>query len=439
VKADWVKRIALALAVAALCAGGFFACFERREVEVSRGESAEARRNRYLALGRLFERMGHAVAMHDDIAQLANLPAPPATVILPLNRLAFGQERSEALLRWVARGGHLVVVTYTVWGAPDDDEEEGDDASAEEDAAEDVIVSGRPDLLLDRFGLRQRHRAPVEAIADAAQDAGKPADSEDEDAPAPEAPPSLGELFTGQWGAARTEKAYATLDDDSEPLELEFAANLWWEDTEGAAVWSVGGESGVHLVEVEHEAGRIAALTSDEPLVNATIGDADHAEFLVRWVRDGREARAPVWVFFDEKWPSLLTLLTRHALPALVGGTALLLLWLWRSLLRFGPALPAPDPARRRWLEHLEAAGRFHWRQDRGAVLLAALRDELARELERKRPAWSRLAERERMERLAHASALSLDEVAHALQGAARAARSFSTAVRSLERIRAAL
>jgi hypothetical protein len=438
VRADWIKRVVLAAALVAACAAGFFACFERREITVSQGASAEARRNRYLALGRLLERMGHAVEMHEDISRLADLPTPPATVFLPLNRMALGAARTQALLDWVARGGHLVVVTYTVWGTPKRDAAAADHAGGSA-AAEDVIVNGRPDLLLDPLGLRQRHRAPLEAVAEAAQNGGAPADSEQEEAGATEEPPSLGELFTGNWDSRRKETALATIDEDSAPLELEFAANFWWEDTAGVAVWSVSGDGGPHLVEVAHAKGRIAALTSDEPLLNETIGDADHAEFLLRWVRDGRAARAPVWIFFGEEWPSLLTLLRRHALPALVAGAALLLLWLWASLWRFGPALPAPDPARRRWLEHLEAAGRFHWRQDRGAVLLGALRDELARELGRKRPAWSRLPERERVERLAHASGLSLDEVTHALFDAARAPRSFSSAVRSLERIRAAL
>jgi len=437
-RADLLERIALTAAVVALCAAGFFACFERREVTVSQAVSAEARRNRYLALGRLFERMGHAVEMHEDISRLADLPAPPATVFLPLNRMALGAARTQELLDWVARGGHLVVVTYTVWGTPERDAAAAERAGGGA-AAEDVIVNGRPDLLLDPLGLRQRQRPPLAAVAEAAQRGGAPVDSERDDAGTPPQPPSLGELFTGKWDAARTETALATIDDDSEPLALEFAANFWWEDTKGVAVWSVSGDSGAHLVEVARGKGRIAALTSDEPLLNATIGDADHAEFLLRWVRDGREARAPVWIFFGEEWPSLLTLLRRHASPALLAGAALLMLWLWISLWRFGPALPAPEPARRRWLEHLEAAGRFHWRRDRGAVLLGALRDELARELARKRPAWSRLPERERLERLAHASGLSPDEVAHAWLDAARGPRSFSSAVRSLERIRAVL
>jgi hypothetical protein len=442
---DLAKRIALTAAVIALCAGGFFTCFERREVEVLQDESAEARRNHYLALGRLLLKMGHEVAMHDDLTQLANLPAPPATVILPLNRSAFSQRRSQALLDWVAQGGHLVVVTYTVWGVPDRSRA-GDAAEPSEKAgqapATDAIVAGRPDLLLDRFGLRQRQHSPnpQETLAPAtgAEDDGAREKSGSEDAPA-EKPPSLGALLSGEWMHGQTETALAYLEDDAEPLELEFAANFSWDDTQDAAVWTVAGERGVHLVEIEHGKGRIAALTSDEPLANATIGHADHAEFLLRWLRDGREGRVPVWIFFEEKWPSLFTLLRQHAAPALAAAAILLLLWSWRSFWRFGPALPAPDPARRRWLEHLEAAGRFHWRQDHGRVLLEALRDGLARELARKHPAWSRLQERERMERLAHASGLSFDQVAHGLIERASGPRSFSAAVRALERMRAAL
>ncbi len=427
------KQIALAAAILALCAGLFFACFERREVEVPAHESAEARRNKYLALGRLLERMGHPVAAHRDLAKLGQLPEPPATVFLPLNRAALGEARSQALLDWVARGGHLVVVTYTVWGIP-----EGEDRT---DPDADVIVSGRPDLLLDRFGLRQRQvsSAPVlpeEPAAETEIEEGE--ETPDDDAPTPVAP-TFSDLLKGDFDGASREKAYATLEEGDEPLALEFDDDLWWDDTQGSVVWSVEGDVGAHLVEVEHGKGRIAALTSDEPLVNATLGEADHAEFVVRWLRDGRDGRAPVWIFTGAEWPSVLTLARRHAAPVLAAGAALFALWLWRALFRFGPALPAPDPARRRWLEHLEAAGRFHWRQDRGRVLLASLREDVSRELARKRPAWPRLPEAERWERLAHASGLTPEQVVNALRDDARTPRGFAAAVRALERLRAAL
>lgn len=414
-------RLALGTAVAALCVGGFFACFEKREVTITSPLAAEARRNRHLALARLLERMGHPVALHDDLAALSALPDAPATVILTSNRTTLGRARSEHLLDWVAKGGHLVVQTFTVW----------------QNAGErgEIRVSGKPDLLLDRFGIRQR-----EALDEPApEDAAAPAEAADEPRAPPggaEGPEDAEDERPSSWAP---ESAWAWFDEDAEPLELEFSRRFWWDDPARVAVWMVGGDAGVHLIEVAHGAGRISALTSEEPLLNTSIGDADHAEFVVRWLREGREGRAPVWIFFEEDWPSLFALLRDHAAPALIAGGALFALWLWRALYRFGPALPSPDPARRRWLEHLEAAGRFHWRQDRGVVLLAALRTEISRELERKRPAWTRLPERERMERLAHASGASLAEVAHALLGTARAPRSFAAAVRTLERLRAAL
>lgn len=427
------KQIAIAAAVVALCAGAFFACFERREIEVPVGASAEARRNRYLAIGRLLERMGHSVVVERQLARLAALPDPPATVFLPLNRTTLGAERSERLLDWVERGGHLVVVTYTVWGVPADEDRA--------DAGADAIVSGRPDLLLDRFGLRQRQArsAPVAPEEPEAQEpAPEQAEAPDEEKPEP-TPPTFRDFLKGDFDGANRETAYATIVDGEEPLALEFDDDLWWDDTQGVVVWSVAGDVGAHLVEVEHGEGRITALTSDEPFANATLGDADHAEFVVRWLRDGREARAPVWIFPEAEWPSLPTLLRRHAAPALVAGAALLALWLWRALFRFGPALPAPDGARRRWLEHLEAAGRFHWRQDRGRTLLAEQRADVLRELARKRPAWPRLPEAERRERIAQASGLTPEQVTHALYDEARSPRNFTAAVRALERLRAAL
>ena len=110
-----LARGVLALAVLGLCVGGFFTCFEKREIEIETGVSTAARRNRYLALGRLLERMGHTVVSLSSPERLTALPPPPATLILPTARHSIGAERSESLLEWVRRGGHLVVVTYSVW------------------------------------------------------------------------------------------------------------------------------------------------------------------------------------------------------------------------------------------------------------------------------------------------------------------------------------
>ncbi len=433
-------RAALVLGTLGLCVAGFFTCFEKREVEIETEVSAQARRNRYLALGRLLERMGHTVVALTRPALLSELPTPPATLILPTPRVSIGARRSQALLDWVGRGGHLVVVTYSMWKESDSEpgvHESGGDESAGESVEEEnppamKRLSSRPDFILDRFGLRQVAGTPPESDAD--EEAGEEAE-EAEDPP----PPTLEDLFAGRFRPPATEASWAEFDELEEPLEVGFGSDYQWLDPKGVAVWQVAGPSGVHLVELRHGRGRISALTSEEPLSNASIGAHDNAEFIVRWLRRDAAAQGPIWIFYDEDWPSLLALARRHALPVLVAGGALLFAWVWSVVFRFGPVLPEPPPVRRAWLEHLDAAGRFHWRQDRGRALLSDMREEVARRMRERHPAWQQLPEREQAERIAERAGLSLSEVEHALAGTLGGARAFAARVGALERIRAAL
>lgn len=437
-------RSGVALLLVGFCVAGFFACFEQREVDVPRGASPEVRRNPYLALGRLLERMGHEVALLDDLARLAELPGPPATLILPTHRYSIGAERSQALLDWTARGGHLVVVTYSFWSEPEPEweAEAAEDATRGEERAAPALEPDRPDPLLDRFGLRQvagarREPARAEDAGGAAAEGTSEGDVED-GAAAPE-PPTLPELLSGKWLQPPPEISWAHFAETERPLEVSFDSRFQWTRAEGVATWGVEGPSGLHLVELPHGQGRVSALTSDDPLTNAAIGSLDNAEFIVRWLRRDAAGDGPIWIVFQEEWPGLLQLARRHALPALVASALLLLLWVWRSVWRFGPLLPEPSPARRAWLEHLDAAGRFQWRQDRGRALIATLRQDVARRLYERHPAWQRLPERERAERVAAASGVTLGEAEHALLGTIGGARSFVAATSALERIRAAL
>ncbi len=402
-------RVLLTLAVAALLVAGFFACFERRPVEVAVPPSAEARRNPYLALSRLLERMGNRVECLDDPSRLDALPEPPATVILPTPRWSISAARSDALLAWVKRGGNLVVVTYTIW----------DDARR------------RPDLLLDRFDLRQHLRQePSEKPAAPGQP--PPFDR-------PLLPPTPAETLLRADGSETTEDGFAWFDGRDEPLIVEFDDRFYWEDARGLAEWAVEGPSGAHLVDLHRGEGTLVAVTDDLFMRNDWLAEADNAEFLVRMLRLHAAPDGRVWIYYGEEWPGFLELLWQRGWPLLVGLAALLALWLWRAGARFGPlALPAPL-ARRRWLEHLEAVGRFHWRGDRARALLLATRAAVLEHVRTRHPAWSRLPEAERAERIARACGLDAAAVGSALQGSARRAREFVAAISVLERVRATL
>jgi hypothetical protein len=427
-----LARSVLALAVLGVCVGGFFTCFEKREIEIETGVSSAARRDRYLALGRLLERMGHTVVSLSNPERLAALPPPPATLILPTARHSIGAERSESLLEWVRRGGHLVVVTYSVWtadpGSADDQEQAGEKVGP----ALSRDATSRPDPILDRFGLRQiAGRSTSEEDEDPA--------AEDEPSDAPAEPFSLADALAGRFPGSPTESSWAYFSESEAPLEVGFSPDYQWFDPDHVAVWSVTGPAGVHLVELTHGSGRISALTSDEPLSNTAIAMHDNAEFVVRWLRRDAAASGPIWIVYDEDWPSLFARAGRHALPALIAAAVLVFTWVWSVVFRSGPMLPPPAPARRAWLEHLDAVGRFHWRQDHARSLLAGMREDVARRVRERHPGWRQLTNRERAEHIASRAGISADDVELALASPVSGSRAFIAAVSALQRIRTAL
>jgi hypothetical protein len=406
VSRESLRSAALVLGPLLLGVALFGACFERRTEEVPVGYSREALTNPYLALERLLARMGHEVVSVDGLGELDALPPPEAWLLLPTARDTLSAERSRALLDWVAAGGHLLLVTWSLW----------------EDA------SRRPDPILDGFGLQQHWGLSAD---------GEPGDEGPEKTPPPQ-PGALGALLGGLGAPRAWDESLLAWPGRAEPLRLHFDPRFRWVDAEGRAHRIAAGPAGMHLLVVEHGEGLVTALTDDWLLRNAHVGEADHAELLTRLARQGGRA-GPVWVVTSTRWPGLWSQAVRHALPALVSGGVLLLFWAWLASRRFGPLQPEPPPERRRWFEHLEAAGRYHWRRDRGRALLASTRECVLRELARRRPELARLDAPRREARLAELAALRDDEVARALGGWPRRPDEFTTAIAQLERIRASL
>lgn len=395
-----LMRAAVVAALLALGVGLFFACFERTTVEGEPRYSRQARENPYLAAGRLLEAMGHPVVALEGPGSLAELPPPGATLLLTTRRRTLSPQRTAALRRWVEAGGHLIVETFDLWDDPE----------------------RREDPLLDPLELRSYHHEVSEDREGEEEEAsGAPAPAADDE----------GEEAPGT--------SFAAFPDRPEPLELQFDPRYYWLDPDQGVVLRAGGDSGVHLVTLALGAGLITALTDSHFLENPRIGQDDHAELLVRLARMGGR-QGPVWIVISERWPGLLRQLASHALPVVASGGALLLLWLWRAASRFGPVLPMPAAERRRWMEHLEAAGRYHWRCDRGRVLLEASRASLERALSRAHPGWVALPALRRHARIAAASGLSEDEVAAALSlGGGTGEADFADTIRSIERIRRSL
>lgn len=125
------------------------------------------------------------------------------------------------------------------------------------------------------------------------------------------------------------------------------------------------------------EEGRITVLTDGRIFRNRWIAENDHAALLSALI-EASEYEGSVG-FMRGAGLSLWSLLREHLTPVLLGIAAWLLLWLWKSLSRFGPIESAtPPPVLRGYGYHLEALGHFHWKFDRAAALLRSLREQTA-------------------------------------------------------------
>jgi Domain of unknown function (DUF4350) len=104
-EALWAIGVTAVLGVVSIW---FLRNFEQAPAREWVGMSGEARRNPYLALERLAERMGLPAHEVRSLAELGQLP-PRGTLLLPQPRGELARRERARLLNWVASGGHLVI------------------------------------------------------------------------------------------------------------------------------------------------------------------------------------------------------------------------------------------------------------------------------------------------------------------------------------------
>lgn len=142
-----------------------------------------------------------------------------------------------------------------------------------------------------------------------------------------------------------------------------------------ASVKTAGGTAGV-FASSGYGDGRISVVTDGRIFRNRWIGDEQHAEFFSALL--GATDHGGVVGIMRGSGVSFFGLLRKHLWPVLIALGVLVLLWLWKSIPRFGPIEAVGGGAELRGYErHLEALGDFNWRLDKGAALLAPLRDRV--------------------------------------------------------------
>jgi len=328
------RRIQGMLVVGALLviAAWGWSSFERVTVQVPRPGGPEAARDPYLALERMMGAMGRRVTVTHDFLALENLPTDGVLVLAQDPWPGLTAQRSQKLLDWVNRGGHLI-----------------------------ATLSPGPELgVLQDAGVHMS--------------APKPAD----EAKVKYMPRGL---------VLRDVDIH--VNGRAAPLRASFPA-LWpGIEVRGAQpIWVVRDGALARIAHIPRGRGAITVISPMNVIAgNNFIGRADNAA--VMWLIVGLvHPNGALVVVPSVRTQSPLLWLASVAWAALVSGALLLLVWLWREMVRFGPIVADASPDRRDLAEHLRAMGRAVWRLDgsrgldhwletigRYVLLRAAIRD----------------------------------------------------------------
>jgi len=168
-------------------------------------------------------------------------------------------------------------------------------------------------------------------------------------------------------------------------------------------------------------------------LGNGSVDVFSHLDFLdnTQLGRPGRAALArqllapnygqgSIHLIYGRQLPSLWRLLFEHGRMAWIPLLLALAAWLWMRMPRLGPLRPAPLPARRALLEHIEASGEHLYRYGRGDLLLLALREAFWRWLRRRDPLTASLQGEARVAAIAEHTKTPATTVADALEADCR-------------------
>lgn len=174
--------------------------------------------------------------------------------------------------------------------------------------------------------------------------------------------------------------------------------------------------AGDQVVSLDRGRGSVTVLSSLQFARNRSIGTGDHAEFL--WHVFSMTPARELVVYWAPGRLSLWSFLKANAAPALAACGALLFLWLWSIMPRFGPVAPDAPPGRRRLLDHLRASGRYYWTKGLRARLVLAARDAALRRLARAQPDFAAATDTERATRLSSLTGISKEDSARFLVAA---------------------
>ncbi|MCK0538306.1 DUF4350 domain-containing protein [Alcanivorax quisquiliarum] len=492
----WRLLLVLALvALAIYCASRF----ERRSHVVHVPPEGEVLRNPMLAAGTLLEARGRKVRYLLGTPGLFPLPGHDTLIIMDQHRSGLGTAQIEALYQWLAEGGMMLVQAAPM--ANLDQEYAADDARWQRHdpllfplslTAQRAPENAQPDAGFEAFfgdwlspagnlfqrlchaaddpamteecrrllcdnplrwqdtevethdGVRYVGFAPdvVLTVMTVLAEQAIPNDDATEKAATPDHENMLhreknaGTVYLpGEPKAAPTPEdkggVWASHDDATRQLHY-----LRGRLSALGATLTAHSESrqGPHLVQFRIGAGRLLVTADLGPWRNDQLHYLDHAELLDYFTREHRQ----VWFVRGVQMERLPAWLWRHAAPLAFSLALLLVLLVWRQLPRRQVQRDEATGQPGDFLDHLLASGRLLWRTGNADALLAPLRTEVRRLMQRHRPAQD-ASHASEIATAARLSACTEAQVQRALGARPRTLAEFTDLVATLQQLRRTL
>ena len=361
------RNILMGILIAALGVSGAVwlrANFDLETEKVMVGFRGEAQRNPWLAAERLLERMRLPASELREYDGLRKLQ-PDSILVLPHGRQTLSESLRARIVDWVQGGGFVVV-------------------EAEHPSIRDPLI--------DEFGVMRVEDADNSKADEHRQGTDSISRNNDE------------YRDNGEDNANANHIDRDSLDLTVVKLPGSRLTSLVWMEADFSLVserawFRAGTDYSANILMLREGDGNVVVVNDLDFATNSEIADLDHAQFVVELARFAQRS-GPVIFFINPGQPSLMKWLRTHAWAPTSAATLAVLLWLWKSIPRFGPVAPDPERARRRLLDHLRASGRFLWSRGQGGRLLEVSREACLRKISRALPDFETAAESTQASRL---------------------------------------
>lgn len=331
-----IATLCLLLPVLAGCKGHW------EDVQIPQGYRGKARSDPFLAAQMLLAELGHETRLQPA---LTSWPSPQDGVLLISAEAGLPETRSRQLLQWAGNGGHLI---YALAGCtPYNDWSMFSSLST-------TVEGDRRDPVLTALQVRRESRTWAPETPPKKRNQPKP-------------PPAPGSR-RDEPADVRTQRTRLEWRKRTFHIELPSQTTLALARPLRADEFALGPPAKAGALSLRHGAGRITVLSHARPLRNRHLDEHDHARWLAELV--GPEPRRVEFILAVQR--NFWSLLWERAWMPLIGLAAIVLLWLWRNLPRFGPLRRVELYETRHFADHIASLGQFFHRQGRDDVLLDA-------------------------------------------------------------------